>query len=545
MAPGGILDDAVGRAALVEHVGKSGAALERVTLGDGRSVVVKRVTPATDLTLAIFGQPYAHEQLLWRSGGLDRLPEGVGHAIIDGWTEGEDTTVIVMRDLGDAVLGWDDRLDARPCRLGAGARRRDAPRLPRRPARGRSRRWPRCSTCSRRRGSSRWPVTATSCWRPRCAAGTTSPTPPSCRPTCRRRSSRCTPTWAAWPTRCVEGPVTLAHGDLATVNMAFDGDLLVLLDWAVPVAAPGALDIARLLVGCAHVMDLPPDDVISTYRRAAGPAYDDRSMQLALVSALGWLGWNKALDIVESPDEAVRERERASLAWWVEQARKAIERRSMVMDQETAYRRSVEGWTARVEAVGPDQWALPTPCADWDVRTLVNHVVGEDLWTGPLMRGATMEEVGDRFDGDLLGDDPRASARTAAAVAMSRRGRDAADARQGPPVVRRGGHGGVRRPAHRRPPDPRLGPGRRPPAAPPTSTTTWWRPSRRGSPSGRRCIARPASSVRGSRRPATLSRSCSRAPAATLSGACLTESAAGPGFWPRRAPGSPPHVPVA
>ena len=74
------------------------------------------------------------------------------------------------------------------------------------------------------------------------------------------------------------------------------------------------------------------------------------------------------------------------------------------MDQETAYRRSVEGWTARVEAVGPDQWALPTPCADWDVRTLVNHVVGEDLWTGPLMRGETMEEVGDRFDGDQLGE---------------------------------------------------------------------------------------------------------------------------------------------
>jgi uncharacterized protein (TIGR03086 family) len=91
----------------------------------------------------------------------------------------------------------------------------------------------------------------------------------------------------------------------------------------------------------------------------------------------------------------------------------------MVMDQETAYRRSVEGWTARVEAVGPDQWALPTPCADWDVRTLVNHVVGEDLWTGPLMRGETMEEVGDRFDGDQLGEDPRASARTAAALAMS------------------------------------------------------------------------------------------------------------------------------
>ena len=87
------------------------------------------------------------------------------------------------------------------------------------------------------------------------------------------------------------------------------------------------------------------------------------------------------------------------------------------MDQESVYRRSVEGWTARVEAVRPDQWSLPTPCEDWDVRALVNHVVGEDVWTEPLMRGSTMEEVGDRFEGDLLGDDPHEAAREAASGA--------------------------------------------------------------------------------------------------------------------------------
>jgi uncharacterized protein (TIGR03086 family) len=89
----------------------------------------------------------------------------------------------------------------------------------------------------------------------------------------------------------------------------------------------------------------------------------------------------------------------------------------MVMDLENVYRRSVESWTRRVEGVGPDQWTAPTPCTDWDARTLVNHVVGEDLWTEPLVRGATIEEVGDRFDGDLLGADPRGSAREAAASA--------------------------------------------------------------------------------------------------------------------------------
>ena len=84
------------------------------------------------------------------------------------------------------------------------------------------------------------------------------------------------------------------------------------------------------------------------------------------------------------------------------------------MDRATAYRRSVDVWTDRVLAVGPEQWSGETPCSDWDVRALVNHVVGEDLWTEPLMRGATIAEVGDRFDGDLLGDDPREAALGAA-----------------------------------------------------------------------------------------------------------------------------------
>jgi uncharacterized protein (TIGR03086 family) len=89
------------------------------------------------------------------------------------------------------------------------------------------------------------------------------------------------------------------------------------------------------------------------------------------------------------------------------------------MDLETLYRRTVSSWTDRIIAVGPEQWGDPTPCADWDVRALVNHVVGEDLWTEPLVGGATIEEVGDRFDGDLLGSDPREVALDAAARATT------------------------------------------------------------------------------------------------------------------------------
>jgi uncharacterized protein (TIGR03086 family) len=87
------------------------------------------------------------------------------------------------------------------------------------------------------------------------------------------------------------------------------------------------------------------------------------------------------------------------------------------MDLNTLYHRTVEAWADRVNAVPPDRWGDPTPCREWDVRALVNHVAGEDLWTDPLMRGATIEEVGDRFDGDLLGDDPAGRALRAAGQA--------------------------------------------------------------------------------------------------------------------------------
>jgi uncharacterized protein (TIGR03086 family) len=81
----------------------------------------------------------------------------------------------------------------------------------------------------------------------------------------------------------------------------------------------------------------------------------------------------------------------------------------MPADQAELHRRAVEEFDARVRAVGDDQWELPTPCSDWNVRQLVNHLVYENRWTVPLMGGSTIAEVGDRFEGDLLGDDPKAA----------------------------------------------------------------------------------------------------------------------------------------
>lgn len=89
------------------------------------------------------------------------------------------------------------------------------------------------------------------------------------------------------------------------------------------------------------------------------------------------------------------------------------------MDVVELHRRASEGFIRHVAAVKASQWGSPTPCADWDVRTLVNHVVGEERWTVPLMAGQTIEDVGSSLDGDLLGDNPADAAAHAARTAQN------------------------------------------------------------------------------------------------------------------------------
>ena len=67
---------------------------------------------------------------------------------------------------------------------------------------------------------------------------------------------------------------------------------------------------------------------------------------------------------------------------------------------------AIDRVTVRVHAVHDDRWDAPTPCAEWTARDLVAHLCFEHLWAPHVLKGASMDEVGDRYDGDLLQGDP-------------------------------------------------------------------------------------------------------------------------------------------
>jgi uncharacterized protein (TIGR03086 family) len=88
-----------------------------------------------------------------------------------------------------------------------------------------------------------------------------------------------------------------------------------------------------------------------------------------------------------------------------------------------------------VGQIAPDQWDV-TPPASFatsrrreppSLRSLINYHAYDDAWVPDMLAGLTMAEAGaDKFDGDLLGDDPAASfeGMVAAACAAAQSVRD-------------------------------------------------------------------------------------------------------------------------
>jgi uncharacterized protein (TIGR03086 family) len=89
------------------------------------------------------------------------------------------------------------------------------------------------------------------------------------------------------------------------------------------------------------------------------------------------------------------------------------------MNLPNIHERALNATATVVDGVAPRQMDLPTPCDGWSVRELLNHIVGGNYWAAELAAGKTIEAVGDRLDGDTLGDDPQAAYRNSAQQAAA------------------------------------------------------------------------------------------------------------------------------
>jgi len=120
-------------------------------------------------------------------------------------------------------------------------------------------------------------------------------------------------------------PLTLIHGDYRLHNLGLNDERAVVIDWELVGMGPPATEFAWYLIISASRIDATREDVIADYREIAGERFDPVAWDLACIGALMWLGWNKALDILENPDPAVRTQERADLDWWIGRVRDALE----------------------------------------------------------------------------------------------------------------------------------------------------------------------------------------------------------------------------
>ena len=78
----------------------------------------------------------------------------------------------------------------------------------------------------------------------------------------------------------------------------------------------------------------------------------------------------------------------------------------MDVDLPEVHAKALDRTERYVAGIRDDQWADVSVDDEWTVRELVNHVVTGNYWAAELGSGLTIEDVGDRLDGDVLGTDP-------------------------------------------------------------------------------------------------------------------------------------------
>ena len=84
------------------------------------------------------------------------------------------------------------------------------------------------------------------------------------------------------------------------------------------------------------------------------------------------------------------------------------------MKQRELFLQSDAALRSVIDRITPEQLAIPAP-AEWTrtanptIRDILAGHARDEAWVGDVLAGRTIDEVGGRYDGDLLGADPVAS----------------------------------------------------------------------------------------------------------------------------------------
>jgi hypothetical protein len=319
--PAAVLERIGAEAAPLEHAGNSGAALARLTRGDGTELIAKHVGGTADW-LGRVTRDRGRTALLWEAGAFARMPAELDHGI-EAVIPDEAGWWVLMRDVAARFLGDERRLSRAESRriLAAAAAMHvefagDAPEG--------------AAALADRLGMSALPVAERE-----------------------RESTDLLPkqieaAWDAFAAAAHQdvatevmsaardpGPLavalleaaepTLLHGDLRDDNLGLTDESVVAIDWDLATAGPPTVELAWYLCHDVWRIDASHDEIEADFRAAEGDLVDDAAHELGMLSGLVQYGWIFGHSALIHPDPAEREWAQEELGWWVPRTRRALE----------------------------------------------------------------------------------------------------------------------------------------------------------------------------------------------------------------------------
>jgi hypothetical protein len=312
----------------MQHDGWSGAAMTRLTRGDGARFVLKRDSLARDWIARVTGDvPELREALLVRVRPAMPEPVTLTHLGVAG--DGGDT-VLLMPDLADILIRWEQPIDVATldrvlaalaalhrdpwhARLPAGFPWTDRPR--------------RLLLLTRPAAASY--VAQGLPFGSRFVAGWDAfdrHVEPATRALIARLTADPEPLFAALGRL----PDAGLHGDLklGNVGLAADGSV-PMIDWQMTMVAPIAVELGWFLVANVAGLPLPPDEVLERYRVAAALPQDgvwQAQRDLAVILGTFLRGWRKGLDADAGAGLPSGLTAAEDLSWWATNSVEAAER---------------------------------------------------------------------------------------------------------------------------------------------------------------------------------------------------------------------------